>query len=149
MIRKPFGAALCALVLFAGSQAEAKVYLSATNKTFENSFYLTALALKLNDAGATSLTFSLPAPSRVAITYSAECRVGGAGADAAVVIKVDGAVVAPTGSDTVFCNTELYGMHSITVSRSLAAGKHKIRVEGDSNAAQFGFLRHSSLVVFD
>lgn len=129
--------------------AEAKVYLSVTNHTNETSFYVISTPVKLNDAGNTAASFTLSAQSRVAITYSAECRVGTAGSNASVTILVDGVAVAPTGIYTDFCNTEFYGMHSMTLSKVLATGTHKIRINGISNAANFGYLRNSSLVIFD
>jgi hypothetical protein len=142
-------AAVFALAAASCPPAEAKVYLSVTNHTLETSFYLIATPVKLNDTGNTTVSFTLSAQNRVAITYSAECRVGTAGSDASVTILVDGTALAPTGTYTNFCNTEFYGMHSMTLSKVLATGTHKIRVIGISHAANFGYLKNSSLVVFD
>lgn len=145
-----------ALLAIASLRAEAKVYLSLTNQTYETPFLSVPTAHKLNDAGATSATFTLPSPTRVAITFSAECRVAQSIAFAFIRIVIDGSAIPPTNTavppmttDTIFCKQVNYSMHSITVTKALAAGSHRIRVMGVAPMIDWGYLRNSSLVVFD
>lgn len=144
-------AIVAALLAMASSQAAAKVYVALTNQTHETSNYLTSVPLPLDDAGNTVAKFTLAAPSRVMITFSAECRTGAPQTGTSVKIVVDGTAVAPTtkGRGIVFCNYDQYGTHSVTVTKPLPAGLHHIRIYGNGYAAHFWYIRYSSLVVFD
>ena len=142
-----------ALLASSSALAEAKVRLSLTNQTLETEIlYSAVVPAILTDAGATVGTFRLPAAGRVIITYTAECRLYDLGSYVTVNILIDGVSIKPTspGDDGVrFCTSNSYDTHSITVTKALKAGTHKIRVDGSTYGSTSGLLRKSSLVVFD
>lgn len=140
-----------AVLMLAAGPSQAKVYLSIFNQTQETSFYLTDTPVKLNSAGVTTASFSLAAATQVLITYSAECKSSPRQGNVSIRILVDGTALPPNagGKGITFCNEDLYATHSVTLSKLLPAGTHKLRVFGYSYAGGLGYLKASSLTVSD
>jgi hypothetical protein len=115
----------------------------------------------LNAAGATTISFSLSAPTRLVLTYSAECAVaapaGNTGAWLDLDIIVNGNALAPTvGNQDAFCSsngtaeTDGWTRGSITIFFNGVAGANTIRIQARGNGGATSlWLGDSSLVVHD
>jgi hypothetical protein len=115
----------------------------------------------LNSAGVTTVSFSLPAPTRLVLTYSAECAVsapaGNSGAWLDLDIIVNGNTLAPTvGNQDAFCSSngtpaaDGWTRGSITIFFNGVAGGNTIRIQARGNGgATSVWLGDSSLVVHD
>jgi hypothetical protein len=115
-------------------------------------------ALPLNDSGATAFTFpSGPGSKLVAITFSAECAIGGGpGNWLNIRVMVDDKAVPPSGGDDAFCSGNGTATHEdgwVTASRTVAVrlgpGQHEVQVFVTLvGSASAGWIGDSSLTIF-
>ena len=120
-----------------------------------------AVLVPLNAAGATTISFSLAAPTRLVLTYSAECAVGAPAGNASAWLDLDlivnGVTLAPTaGNQDAFCSSngtaaiDGWSRASITVFFTGAAGANTVRIQSRGNGgATTVWLGDSSLVIHD
>jgi len=120
-----------------------------------------AVFVPLNAAGATTINFSLTAPTRLVLTYSAECTVGApagnAGAWLDLDLVVNGVTIAPTvGNQDAFCSSngtvasDGWTRASITVFFKGATGANTVKIQSRGNGgATSVWLGDSSLVIHD
>lgn len=152
-----FAATAVALALSIGS-AQATVRAFAINpNTQAIPANLGGVTLALAPA-VTGVSFNLPAPTRVVVTYTAECAVAGNGLGfVSVEIVVDGVPRAPTaGLDDRFCSSDHTpaadrpAMHSVSVPLGLAAGPHTVRVRATAPVAgAFAVIDDSTIAVHE
>ncbi len=120
-----------------------------------------AVFVPLNSAGATIVTFNLPAAGRKVLTFSSECAVSAAAGNSSawsdIDIIVNGAVVAPTvGSADAFCSAngtavfDGWETNAITVVIQGVAGANTVRILGRPNGGATGiWFGERALVVHD
>jgi hypothetical protein len=136
------------LFLFGGIAANAGVLLTSARTS--NPFTFTyapggssTVPIALNDAGATSLSFSLATAQTVVVTFSSECSGNTSGTWVVAVVVIDGSIIA-TG-DGGFRYTRLCAggepqkAISRTVFSSLAAGNHTVSVVAAIEGPPFNF----------
>ena len=112
------------------------------------------------NGAALAVPFFVPAPTRVVITFSAECAVDAvAGVNDAWIdidIRIDGAVIVPPTGGTLeaFCTAngtagfDGYTHPSITVVANVAAGAHNVSILARrNNGATGGWIGDSSIVL--
>ncbi|HEY5808780.1 MAG TPA: hypothetical protein VIT67_12470 [Povalibacter sp.] len=120
-----------------------------------------AAFVPLNAAGATTTSFSLAAPTRLVLTYSAECAVSAPAGNAGVWLDLDlivnGVPIAPTaGNQDAFCSSngtaalDGWTRASITVFFTGKTGANTVRIQSRGNGgATSVWLGDSSLVIHD
>jgi hypothetical protein len=148
-------AATAAAVLAAGT---AHATVLASGSYIVNTTGTTQQLVPLTSDGLTSLRFSLARPTRVVISFSAECANGGVDAAAytEIDIVVDGVQVPPTrGNEDVFCSGDASAIvdnwvtASVNVAVELEAGNHAVKVRArSSDDASTWWLGDVSTVVF-
>ena len=141
------GAALAALSL----SAQASFRLNAT-RPGNFSSTATSVAVPLNAAGATLLSFNLTANKKLVLSYSAECQGGGTSGWVDIDVVVNGVAVAPTaGSSDAFCSAGNAGWvrPAITVQIQGITGNIQIQIIGRRTRTTTMWFGDSALVVFD
>lgn len=149
---------LCAGAVLASMAvtADAAIRLNATRTG--NWFVLGGpAAVPLDNLGATTLKFSLPAAKKVLLTYSAECAVEGPPSRwANFDIIVNGVAVAPTaGTADAFCSTDStasldnWVRASITVQVNGKKGQNTVQIVAAHTLVNYISIGDSALVVFD
>ena len=150
------GVALAGMALFAHAavkfSATREGFLELTNESF---------AIPLNDLGATTVTFNLPAAKKVLLTYTAVCAVSGSSGTqdprVHLDIVVNNSTVAPTrGNRDIFCSgnhtsiADAYATHTISTAISGKKGANTVMVIGGRlGAAGYVSIGNSSLVISD
>ena len=147
------GAALVA----ASSMAHA---LLVTAGIAPGNFTFTAPSVLVPINGAsTSVGFTLGAPQRLIITFSAECAVNAAagsnGAWVDIDVRMDGVALAPTNTTfDAFCSSngtagfDGWTRASITVPVTVAAGAHSVTILARlNNGATGGWISDRALVI--
>jgi hypothetical protein len=111
--------------------ADAKIYKAVGTSTSQTYAANTTVYLKLNGAGVTSQSFSIPAAGAVGFTFSAECYGDTDGGWVSVMLEVDGNLVAPYNSDEYsFCSGgHSWSGNSFTAVKNLLAGTHTVRLK--------------------
>ncbi|HEX6082945.1 MAG TPA: hypothetical protein VF266_00365 [Thermoanaerobaculia bacterium] len=131
--------------LLATTFAHADVLATSTRQTFPTSVTTAVNNLPLNDAGATSLTFTTATTQTVLITFSTDCSVATAGNVLAVVIYVDGIAAAGTGASSAgsrMCSSNLISAASRTAFITVGPGTHTVQITGQIiGSGTGGFLR--------
>jgi hypothetical protein len=125
-----------ALLLLGQTAASAGVLLTSAKTSSAFTFTYapggsSTVPVELNDAGATSLTFTTPAAQSVVVTFNGECSGGTSGTYVVAVIVIDGTIATGDGGFryTRLCRGgEGQTVASRTVFKSLAAGSHTIQV---------------------
>lgn len=144
---KRFSAVAAALGLILWSTAaEAKIYAYVENPTYMGP-YSYMQDIKLDSLGATSVEFKLPRAATVAITFSAECSLGG-GDYAILDILIDDEP-AMTSSDAAFCSSGGYVTASRTVAKALAKGSHVVKIRNKSWSSNKVQIDDTTLTIFD
>ena len=106
----------------------------------------------LNDVGATTLSFNLPANKKLVLSYSAVCRATGTSGWVDIDIIVNGNSVVPTADNNdPFCNpAESPTIGSMTLQIQGIAGNNTVRISAKlvpgTTQMLFG---NSALLVFD
>ncbi len=155
--------ALAAALGDSAGAAHAGVRLSAF--TSPSGFYIdspTSAFLPLNDAGATTLKFKLPAAKKLALTYSAICSVKASEGDDGqwldLDIYVNGTVVPATASSIgrICSSNETATLSdglvraSITVQINAKKGENTLRIEARPSGYALGYyVQESQLVIQD
>jgi hypothetical protein len=138
-----------ALFLLGSTTASASVLLASARTsspftfTFAPGGSSTAL-IPLNDAGATSLTFSTATAQTVVVTFSGECSGNTAGTWVGTWVYIDGALATGEGAYrlTRLCaGGEPQKAVSRTVFKSLAAGNHTIQIYAWVEGAPYTFYQ--------
>jgi hypothetical protein len=151
-----FAMAACVAVVIIASSASAETILAYGTRVGNAGNGSTHVAVPLNDAQATSLTFKTAAVNKlVKITYNAECAVSGSvGSWVSVTILVDGVEANPaSGVFFAFCTATNASTFTFTgaVRQSLitvpAKGTHTVQVIVDLANADAWWLGDSSIVV--
>jgi hypothetical protein len=129
---------ILALVLFLFTSGGARAGVLLTSARVNNPFNFSyapgatsTVPVALNDAGATSLSFSTATSQTVVVTFSAECSGDTAGTWVVAVVVIDGVIATGDGGFryTRLCaGAEPQKAISRTVFKSLAAGNHTIQV---------------------
>jgi len=150
------GAALAAVAL----SAHAVVKFSATR---EGLFTTTneSFTIPLNDLGATTITFNLPAAKKVLLTYTAVCAVSGSSGTqdprVHLDIIVNNSTVAPTrGAQDAFCSgnhtstADAYATHTIATAIAGKKGANTVMIVGGRlGAVGYVAIGNSALVISD
>lgn len=150
--------ALAILVAVAamGSTASAEILKAFATRVANDSDTTTHVFKALNDAGATSLGFSVAGTGNklIKITYNAECGVlGPAGSWISVTILVDGVEANPkNGTDFALCTatstTTFSWMGAVRQSLiTVSPGSHSVQVLIDQIGSTQWWLGDTSLVV--
>jgi hypothetical protein len=132
--------------------AQAAIKLNATR----TGYFLSSapsVVLPLNDAGATILSFNLPANKKLVLSYWALCTLNGvSGGWVDLDIVVNGVIVVPTGgtNDPLCSVDERSTTGSITIQIQGVAGNNTVVIVGrrvvGASVMQIG---NSALLVFD
>lgn len=136
-----------ALFLLCDTAASAGVLLTSAKTSSAFSFTYapggsSPALVPLNDAGATSLTFTTPAAQSVVVTFNGECSAGTSGTYVVAVIVIDGAIATGDGGFrwTRLCRgAEGQTVASRTVFKSLSAGNHTIEVYAAIEGTPYNF----------
>ena len=141
------GAALMAISM----SAQAAIKLNATRLGL---FYSAnpVVNVPLNNAGATSLSFNLPANKKLVLSYSARCFATGTSGWVDIDIIVNGNIVVPTADiDDPFCNAdEGPTIGSMTLEIQGIAGNNTVRISAKRNGSVTGVVFGiSALLVFE
>ncbi len=120
-----------------------------------------SFTVPLNDLGATSVTFNLPAAKKVLLTFTASCAIWGSSTTADPYVHLDvivnNATVSPTHGDVdAFCSgnqttqVDAFAAHTIAIAIAGKKGANTVRIVGGrKNAAIEVWLKSSSLVISD
>ena len=136
-----------AMLLLGTSAAHAAVLLTSSRTVSPFSFVFapggsSTVSVPLNDAGATSLSFTTPAAQTVVVTFSAECSGNTAGTSVIATVFIDG-VIANGEFGTHFTRVCAGGqpieVMSRTVFKSVPAGSHTIQVRAWIDGPPFVF----------
>ena len=148
--------AILAVVVSVGSTASAEILKAFATRVNNDSDTTTHVFKALNDAGATSLGFSVAGTGNklIKITYNAECGVlGPAGSWISVTILVDGVEANPkNGTDFALCTatstTTFSWMGAVRQSLiTVSPGSHSVQVLIDQIGSTQWWLGDTSLVV--
>ena len=140
------------LVLILAADAQAGVLAASTRQTFTTPITTSLNYLRLDDAGATSLTFTTPTTQTVAITYSTDCKVATAGNVVAVVIYVDGVAIAGTGASSAgshLCASDIITAGSRTGFITVGPGTHTLQITGQVLGSGTGTLYRTTTTVLN
>jgi len=143
--------AVLVLILAAGS-AQAGVLAASTRQTFTTPITTSLNYLKLDDAGATSLTFTTATTQTVVITYSTDCKVSTLGNVVAVVIYVDGVAAAGTGASSAgshLCSDTIITAGSRTAWITVGPGTHTLQITGQVLTSGTGTLYRTTTTVLN
>ena len=137
------------LFLLGSSAADAGVLLASARTTSPFSYTYSpggssTVPVALNDAGATSLTFTAPAAQTVVVTFSGECSGNTAGTRVIAVVFIDGVLAngdSPGHYTRVCAGGEPQKAMSRTVYKAVSAGSHSIQVVSWIDGPAFGFYQ--------
>jgi hypothetical protein len=148
------GVALAAVTLSA--DAAIKLFATRIGSFVKNG---ASEALPLNDAGAITLTFNLPANKKMLLTYSAVCSVGATSGYVEIGILVNGVSIAPlAGTSDPFCSAnhtttyqDGYVRSSITTQIQGLAGANTVLILASRPGPGDTVMRisNSALLVYD
>ncbi len=147
---------ILAVVVAVGSTASAEILKAFATRVSNDSDFTTHVFKALNDAGATSLGFSVAGTANklIKITFNAECGVlGPPGSWISVTILVDGMEANPkNGTDFALCTATSTTTFSWVgaVRQSLitvAPGSHNVQVLIDQIGSTQWWLGDTSIVV--
>ena len=148
--------AILAVVVAVGSTASAEILKAFATRVANDSAFTTHVFKALNDAGATSLGFSVAGTTNklIKITFNAECGVlGPPGSWISVTILVDGMEANPkNGTDFALCTatstTTFSWMGAVRQSLiTVAPGSHNVQVLIDRLGSTQWWLGDTSIVV--
>ncbi len=129
--------------------AEAKIYKAVGSTNAQTYAANATVYLKLNNAGATSQSFTIPASAAVGVTFSAECSGGTAGGWVNVMLEIDGVLIWPYNSGYAFCSGgHSWSGNSFTAVKNLSAGTHTVRLKATGVATDMRIDDHL-LTIFD
>ena len=140
------------VLILATSAAQADVLAASTRQTFTTPITTSLNYLKLDDAGATSLTFTTATTQTVVITYSTDCKVTAGGNVVAAVIYVDGVAAAGTGAGSAgshLCSTDIPTAGSRTAFITVGAGTHTLQITGQVLGSGTGTLYRTTTTVLN
>jgi len=138
------------LLIVVSADAHASVLATSTRQTFTTPVGSSPTLLPLDDAGATSVTFSTASTQTVLITYSTDCQVNTLGTSLAVVIYVDGIAAAGTGASSAgsqLCGSDVISAASRTAFITVGAGSHTVQITGQIIGGGTGRLRRTVTAV--
>lgn len=136
-----------ALLLVGQTAASAGVLLTSARTSSPFSFTYapggsSTVPIALNDAGATSLTFTTSVAQSVVVTFNGECSGATAGTYVVASVVIDGTIANGDGGFrmTRLCRgAEGQTVVSRTVFKSLAAGNHTVEVYAAIEGPPFNF----------